>query len=115
MGVRLAMVRELLNRQKLGTSEAVTLMRDDGTVLMRLPFDLKDIGHPIEPFAPFLVFSRTGQPTVSTRATTEIAQTLFVSLKTVEAHLSKAYSKLGLSGQGARSRLAEAVGEVDSD
>jgi hypothetical protein len=71
MGVRLAAVRELLNRQKLGTSEAVTLMRDDGTVLMRLPFDLKDIGHPIEPFAPFHAFSRTGQSSVSTRVTSD--------------------------------------------
>jgi DNA-binding CsgD family transcriptional regulator len=52
---------------------------------------------------------------VEERSNPEIAQTLFVSLKTVEAHLSKAYAKLGLSGQGARSRLAEAVGEVDSD
>jgi signal transduction histidine kinase/DNA-binding response OmpR family regulator len=45
---------------------------------MRLPFDLKDIGHRIEPFAPFLVFSRTGQPTVSTRATTDDATQRFV-------------------------------------
>jgi signal transduction histidine kinase/CheY-like chemotaxis protein/HPt (histidine-containing phosphotransfer) domain-containing protein len=73
MGVRLAAVRELLNRHELGTSEAVTLMRDDGTVLMRLPFDLKDIGHRIEPFAPFLAFSRSGQSSISTRVTSDDA------------------------------------------
>jgi DNA-binding CsgD family transcriptional regulator len=35
----------------------------------------------------------------------EIAQDLFVTIKTVGAHLSNAYGKLGLSGQGARARL----------
>jgi DNA-binding NarL/FixJ family response regulator len=35
----------------------------------------------------------------------EIAQELYVTIKTVEAHLSSAYDKLGLSGQGARDRL----------
>jgi DNA-binding CsgD family transcriptional regulator len=35
----------------------------------------------------------------------EVAQELFVSLKTVETHLGRAYSKLGLSGRAARGRL----------
>jgi DNA-binding CsgD family transcriptional regulator len=39
----------------------------------------------------------------------EIAQALFVSLKTVETHLSHVYSKLGLSGRGSRSALASAL------
>jgi DNA-binding CsgD family transcriptional regulator len=41
----------------------------------------------------------------------EIAQELFVVEKTVEAHLSSAYAKLGLSGRGARRRLAEALSQ----
>jgi DNA-binding NarL/FixJ family response regulator len=39
------------------------------------------------------------------RTNPQIAQELFVSLKTVETHLSHAYGKLGLSGQGSRGRL----------
>jgi DNA-binding CsgD family transcriptional regulator len=41
------------------------------------------------------------------RSNVEIAQELYVTTKTVETHLSAAYAKLGLSGRGARERLAE--------
>ncbi len=40
----------------------------------------------------------------------EIAQELYVSLKTVETHLSNAYGKFGLSGRGSRARLNQALG-----
>ena len=39
----------------------------------------------------------------------QVAQELFVSLKTIETHLSHVYAKLGLSGQGSRAHLAEAL------
>lgn len=39
----------------------------------------------------------------------EIAQTLYVSLKTVETHLSHVYAKLGLAGSGSRARLVDAL------
>jgi DNA-binding CsgD family transcriptional regulator len=47
------------------------------------------------------------------RSNPEIAQALFVSLKTVESHLSNAYSKLGVSGPGARRRLSELIANSD--
>jgi DNA-binding CsgD family transcriptional regulator len=48
------------------------------------------------------------------RSNPEIAQVLYVSVKTVETHLSSAYRKLGLSGQGSRQRLAELVAQTDT-
>jgi ATP/maltotriose-dependent transcriptional regulator MalT len=49
---------------------------------------------------------RVAELAAAGRSNVEIAQDLFVSLKTVETHLSHVYAKLGLSGQGARSRLS---------
>jgi DNA-binding CsgD family transcriptional regulator len=49
------------------------------------------------------------------RSNPEIAQALFVSVKTIETHLSNAYAKLDLSGAGARLRLAALVEKDDAD
>lgn len=53
--------------------------------------------------------ARVARLAASGRANAEVAQELFVSLKTVETHLSHIYAKLGLSGNGARQRLAGAL------
>ena len=52
---------------------------------------------------------RVARLAVEGRSNSEIAQELYVSTKTVETHLSQAYSKLGLSGRGARERLSAAL------
>ena len=42
----------------------------------------------------------------------EIAQELYISLKTVETHLTRAYGKLGLSGAGSRERLTDLMADA---
>ena len=41
-----------------------------------------------------------------------IAQELYISLKTVETHLTRAYGKLGLSGAGSRERLGDLMADA---
>jgi DNA-binding CsgD family transcriptional regulator len=52
---------------------------------------------------------RVARLAVAGASNPEIARQLFVSLKTVEHHLSHAYAKLGLAGRGARRELAAAL------
>jgi DNA-binding CsgD family transcriptional regulator len=42
------------------------------------------------------------------RSNREIAHELYVTLKTIEGHLARAYTKLGIRGRG---QLAQALGE----
>ena len=53
---------------------------------------------------------RTARLAAGGRSNAEVAQELFVSLKTVETHLSHAYAKLGLAGPGARRQLTAVLG-----
>jgi DNA-binding CsgD family transcriptional regulator len=52
---------------------------------------------------------RTAELAAAGATNIEIAQELYVSLKTVETHLSHAYAKLGLAGIGSRARLAQVL------
>jgi DNA-binding CsgD family transcriptional regulator len=49
------------------------------------------------------------------RTNSEVAQDLWLSVKTVETHLSHAYGKLDLAGHGARGRLTEILQQTDPD
>jgi DNA-binding CsgD family transcriptional regulator len=57
---------------------------------------------------------RVAELAVAGATNSMIAQELYVSLKTVETHLSRAYGKLGLAGSGSRRHLAAALGLPDS-
>lgn len=65
MGVRLGYFRELLNRARLETPESVMLLRDDGVILMRLPFDLNAIGDAARPGTEFLAAMQAGKVSVT--------------------------------------------------
>ncbi len=62
LGVRVAYFRDLFSRLGLGQGGSVALLRDDGTVLMRLPFDRNDVGRIVDATAPSSEFTRTGTP-----------------------------------------------------
>ena len=65
MGVSLANFRDLFDRHEFGERDLAMLLRDDGAVMMQWPFDVKEIGHPIEPTSPFYAFMRGQRPPFS--------------------------------------------------
>jgi len=65
LGVRLGYFRELLNRASLDEPESVMLLRDDGVILMRLPFDLNAIGDAAKPGTEFLAAVQAGKPSAT--------------------------------------------------
>jgi signal transduction histidine kinase/ActR/RegA family two-component response regulator len=60
MGMRLAYFRDLLVRLGLGPNDSAMVLRDDGTILVRLPFDRNQIGDTLNAAAPFYAFMRNG-------------------------------------------------------
>jgi signal transduction histidine kinase/CheY-like chemotaxis protein/HPt (histidine-containing phosphotransfer) domain-containing protein len=65
IGLRLAYFRDLFSRLGLGPDWSVALLRNDGVVLMRLPFDRNDIGRTLDAAAPSGYFARSGSPSVA--------------------------------------------------
>ena len=66
MGVRLAYFRELLSSVEISPNQSVMLLRDDGSILLRLPFHLNDVGNKLDPGTPFDIALRTGKTSVVT-------------------------------------------------
>ena len=64
MGVRLAYFRELLASMEISPNQSVMLLRDDGIILLRLPFHLNDVGNKLDPGTPFDIAIRTGKASV---------------------------------------------------
>jgi signal transduction histidine kinase/DNA-binding NarL/FixJ family response regulator len=67
MGVRLAYFRDLFSKLELGPRESVTLLRDDGVILIQQPFDLNDIGRTVAATAPLYAFTHAGLSSIATR------------------------------------------------
>jgi signal transduction histidine kinase/DNA-binding NarL/FixJ family response regulator len=78
IGFRLAAFRDMLGRHDLGASDSVMLLRTDGTVLVRLPFDPRDVGHLLRPSAPFEAFDRSGMPAFSEHEKLDGLDTFFL-------------------------------------
>ena len=72
--MQLAYFRELFSKLGIGPHGTITLLRTDGTILMRLPFDGNDIGRVIRPGSPFHSFMRTAEPRVDAMAWDGIAR-----------------------------------------
>lgn len=78
LGLRLTSFRDQFSRYELRQGESLTLLRSDGVVLMRLPFDVKAIGHPVEPTSPFDAFARAEQPPFVARDETDHIERRYV-------------------------------------
>ena len=64
LGVRLAYFRELLSSLEINPNQSMMLLRDDGTILLRLPFRLNEVGNKLDPGTPFDIALRTGKTSV---------------------------------------------------
>lgn len=63
LGIRLAFFLDQFSSRDLRGAESVRLLDSrGGVVLMRMPFDVREIGHPVEPIEPFQSFIRSETP-----------------------------------------------------
>jgi ATP/maltotriose-dependent transcriptional regulator MalT len=99
----LALGMELADR--CGAQRLVTLAREELTAAGGRPRRIATTG----PAALTASERRVVEIAAQGASNPEIAQELFLSLKTIETHLSHAYSKLGLAGAGARDRLGKVL------
>ncbi len=101
----LALGMELADR--CGAQRLVTLAREELTAAGGRPRRMATTG----PAALTASERRVVEIAAQGASNPEIAQELFLSLKTIETHLSHAYSKLGIAGAGARDRLGKVLDE----
>jgi PAS domain S-box-containing protein len=62
--IKLAYFRDLFARLDVGPHGSITLIRTDGTILMRMPYDANDIGRTIGSTSVFYQFMRTREPRI---------------------------------------------------
>lgn len=67
MSVKLAYLRELLSNLKPGAGDSITLLRDDGTILMRLPFNPNNVGSMVDANIPFRDYMQNGATSIAAR------------------------------------------------
>jgi len=75
--LRLAYFRELFERLTLGTAGTLTLLRTDGTVLMRFPFHADDVGRDLSQSELFRQFARAPSGSFHTVAVIDHVSRLF--------------------------------------
>ncbi|MDR3539046.1 MAG: ATP-binding protein [Acetobacteraceae bacterium] len=73
--MRLAYVQQAFTSLDLGVHGSIALMRTDGVILMRLPFNPDDIGRTMPHGAPLFRFLATGTPDIETVDPDRIART----------------------------------------
>lgn len=72
LGIRLAFFRDQFSNRDLRGAESVTLLDSrGGMVLMRMPFDVREVGHPVAPLEPFQAFIRSEPPPYMARNRTD--------------------------------------------
>jgi hypothetical protein len=62
--IQLAYFRNLFSGLAVGPRGIITLLRNDGRILMRLPFNSDDVGHSVTPGSPFHRFMQTREPRI---------------------------------------------------
>jgi hypothetical protein len=73
-GVRLTYLHELLSQYALNANETITLLREDGLVVVRHPFEGPGIGQMIDRTSPFFTFMQSGRTPIIVRDENDITR-----------------------------------------